>query len=33
MFDPRHLLKSVQNNLMKYVFKFGKLTATLKEIN
>ena len=33
MFDPPHLLKSVRNNLTKYVFKFGKLTATLKEIN
>jgi hypothetical protein len=32
MFDPPHLIKCVQNNLMKYTFKFGNYTAQWKDI-
>ena len=32
MFDPPHLLKSVRNNLMKYIFKFGNYIAQWKDI-
>ena len=32
MFDPQHLLKCVQNNLMKYSFKLGQHIAKWKDI-
>ncbi|CAB3997362.1 Hypothetical predicted protein [Paramuricea clavata] len=32
MFDPPHLIKCIRNNLMKYIFKFGNLVASWKDI-
>ena len=32
MFDPPHLIKCIQNNLMNYKFQFGKCTAQWQDI-